>query len=248
MAQNCRSAMKANSRMDEHLTHLEQSGFAVARSVVDSQILTYLKSVCAMTDEPSRVRRRGESLYGVRHLLSVVPELQQILSASPFIDLARAVLGKGARPVKGVYFDKTSEANWLVPWHQDVTITVKERRDVPGFEMRPVKEGFVHAIPPVEVSEQILAMRIHLDNAGPEHGALRVISGSHRHGRLDAAQVKDWTATSREEVVGVQAGDVMLMRPLLLHASSPCRLPDHRRVIHVEFAAYDLPGGLEWAG
>jgi hypothetical protein len=36
------------------------------------------------------------------------------------------------------------------------------------------------------------------------------------------------------------------MRPLLLHASSPAADPRHRRVIHLEFAAEPLPGGLEW--
>lgn len=36
------------------------------------------------------------------------------------------------------------------------------------------------------------------------------------------------------------------MRPLLLHASSPAASPGHRRVLHVEYAAAGLPGGLQW--
>jgi hypothetical protein len=36
------------------------------------------------------------------------------------------------------------------------------------------------------------------------------------------------------------------MRPLLLHASSPAASPRHRRVVHLEYAAADLAGGLAW--
>jgi hypothetical protein len=36
------------------------------------------------------------------------------------------------------------------------------------------------------------------------------------------------------------------MRPLLLHASSSCVVPKSRRVIHLEFAAAELPHGLDW--
>ena len=36
------------------------------------------------------------------------------------------------------------------------------------------------------------------------------------------------------------------MRPLLLHASSPSRVPGHRRVVHLDFAAVQLPNGMRW--
>jgi hypothetical protein len=36
------------------------------------------------------------------------------------------------------------------------------------------------------------------------------------------------------------------MRPLLLHASSSAAEPASRRVIHVEFAADELPHGMQW--
>ena len=37
------------------------------------------------------------------------------------------------------------------------------------------------------------------------------------------------------------------MRPLLVHASSPATVPSRRRVVHLEFAAAELPSPLEWA-
>ena len=226
---------------------LNRDGFSVARGVISAGMLADLRNLCVQSPEQIQTRRSGE-LYGVRQLLNTVPKLREIVAAPPFIDLARAVLGVAAHPVKGVFFDKTPGANWPVPWHQDVTIIIQDRRDVPGFEMRPVKDGIVHVVPPVEVSENLLTLRIHLDDSSPDHGALRVIPGSHLAGRMLPAEVNDFRAKSNEHVVAVAAGDVMLMRPLLLHASSACRTPGHRRVVHVEYSASDLPGGLQWAG
>ena len=227
---------------------LNRDGYVLARGVVPTTLVAELRSLCVQSPEQSQSKRQGKSLYGVRHLLSVVPALRELVDSPPFTDLARTVMGKSARAVKGVFFDKTPTANWLVPWHQDVTITVKERRDVTGFEMRPVRDGIVHALPPVSISENLLTLRIHLDDAGADHGALRVIPGSHLTGRLEPAEIRNWIDHVSQVVVAVQAGDVMLMRPLLLHASSACQSPAHRRVVHVEYAADDLPGGLQWAG
>jgi hypothetical protein len=44
----------------------------------------------------------------------------------------------------------------------------------------------------------------------------------------------------------VPRGGVLLMRPLLLHASQKATRPARRRVIHLEYAACDLPSGLDW--
>jgi hypothetical protein len=38
----------------------------------------------------------------------------------------------------------------------------------------------------------------------------------------------------------------MLMKPLLLHASSKVSIDSGRRVLHFVFAPAELPGGLRW--
>lgn len=57
-------------------------------------------------------------------------------------------------------------------------------------------------------------------------------------------------ARLRQEITPVECcagrGGVLLMHPLLLDASSPAAAPDHRRVIHIEYAAQPLPDGLRW--
>ena len=136
-------------------------------------------------------------------------------------------------------------ANWKVPWHQDLTIEVRKKLDVSGFGPWSTKAGVVHVQPPASTLENMLAVRIHLDDCDESNGPLRVIPGSHRLGRLTSEQILRIAAQPAVRCT-VPAGGVMLMRPLLVHASSACRDPRHRRVIHLEFAAGALPAGLEW--
>lgn len=71
-------------------------------------------------------------------------------------------------------------------------------------------------------------------------------AGSHRDGRLTAPEIQRQRAQIVSIACPVPSGGALLMRPLLLHASSASRSPRHRRVIHLEYAAGPLPGGLRW--
>ena len=149
--------------------------------------------------------------------------------------------------VRGLLFDKTPEANWRVAWHQDVTIAVREQRPVPGFGPWSVKDGIPHTHAPAGLLERMVTLRLHLDDCDESNGALRVLTGSHRSGKLDAKAIEEWKTQGPVEPCLAQAGDALFMRPLLLHASSPADSPRHRRVIHLEFAVDELPAGLAWA-
>jgi ectoine hydroxylase-related dioxygenase (phytanoyl-CoA dioxygenase family) len=149
-------------------------------------------------------------------------------------------------PVRGIFFDKSAEANWLVTWHQDLTLAVRERCEVPGFGPWSVKEGVPHVQPPAECLQQMITVRLHLDDADESNGALRVLPGSHAQGRLSPEGIGEWRERVPEVTCVVRAGGALLMRPLLLHASGRSVSERHRRVLHLEYAGFDLPAGLEW--
>lgn len=94
----------------------------------------------------------------------------------------------------------------------------------------------------------MLAFRLHLDPCPAENGALRVLPGSHRLGRIRQEDQETLLSQGEPVTCEARAGDILVMRPLLLHASSPSETGADRRVLHVEYAAADLPGGLEWQG
>jgi ectoine hydroxylase-related dioxygenase (phytanoyl-CoA dioxygenase family) len=154
-------------------------------------------------------------------------------------------LGPGSFAVRGILFNKLPGTNWKVAWHQDCVIAVREHRDVAGWGPWSVKGGVPHVRPRAEVLARMLAVRIHLDDCDEQKGPLRVLPGSHRCGLLSDEQIVGWPKADAVTCT-VQCGDVILMHPLLLHASSAATAPVNRRVIHVEYAADDLPDGLEW--
>lgn len=158
------------------------------------------------------------------------------------------VVGAGARAVRGIFFDKTPGANWPVPWHQDLSLAVAEKRDVDGWTAWSVKSGVHHVQPPAPILERMLTVRLHLDDCGADSGPLRVRPGTHAMGRLTREAIETTRDTIAEQTCCVKKGDALLMRPLLLHASSAATNPSHRRVIHLEYAPPDLlPLGLDWA-
>ncbi len=212
--------------------HVEQEGYAIAPDAVPQELLREL----------DRALDAGHA--GARNLLGV-PVVRKLATSGPVRRLVEPVLGPGAFAVRGILFNKLPGANWKVPWHQDCAIAVRERRDVPGWGPWSVKGAVPHVRPPAEVRTRMLAVRVHLDDCGEQDGPLRVLPGSHKHGLLKDAEILGWP---KEAAItcAVRRGDAILMRPLLLHASSMAAEPANRRVIHIEFAADGLPDGMEW--
>lgn len=214
---------------------LDQDGFQIIPSVLtdsDSEVETLRMALSSLGVAP-----------GHRNLMRHVPEIAALAGSAKIINL----LGPGLLPVRSIFFDKTPEANWLVPWHQDLSIAVKRRIDVSGYGPWSTKDGVPHVQPPVEILETMVTIRLHLDDCDESNGALRVIPGSHQLGRLGAADIINARSNQNEVVCSMHAGDALLMRPLLLHASSEASAPAHRRVIHLEYATGSLASGLEWA-
>ncbi len=200
--------------------------------------------------EPAERREWLDTLGSVdgagRRGLLTSPAVARWARSARMLALVRPHTNQEPRPVRAIYFDKSPGANWLVSWHQDLTLTMRSRIESPGFGPWSTKDGVPHVQPPVELLERMLTVRLHLDDADASNGALRVLPGSHRLGRLTAAQIQEQRALQPDVLCAASAGDALLMRPLLLHASGRSTSERHRRVLHIEYAAFDLPGGLQW--
>jgi ectoine hydroxylase-related dioxygenase (phytanoyl-CoA dioxygenase family) len=211
---------------------VEQDGFAVVPACLDEATVEFLS------------KQFDDTRYPERNLLSV-PSVQAIAISRPVREIMETVLGPECFAVGGIFFNKTRSSNWKVVWHQDLTIAVRERNDVNEFGPWTMKAGVLHVQPPPEVMSGILAIRLHLDESGIDNGPLRVIAGSHREGRLSAERIGSWNK-EKPVTCAVPKGGALVMRPLLLHASSACAILKSRRVIHLEFAASELAPGLDW--
>jgi hypothetical protein len=158
---------------------------------------------------------------------------------------ALGVLPADAVAVQCTMFRKTPECNWKVPYHQDLSIPVAARIDAPGLSGWSLKEDGHYVQPDEALLAAMLAVRLHLDPCPAGSGALRVVPGSHRMGRIEAERIA--TIQKQHEIVcDADVGDLLLMRPLLLHASSKARAPNGRRVLHFLFAPSQPGQGLSW--
>lgn len=230
------------------LENFQQNGFAIIPNVIDAAMVSALLNDLAGVRLTKAVKQRAGRAFGIRRLLELVPAVRALAESGALRALVDSILSREAKAVRGIFFDKTPVANWKVPWHQDTMIAVREQKDVPGFSAWSVKAGVVHAQPPVEILASILTVRLHLDDTDETNGALRVIPGSHLHGVLSDDAIRYWKAQQSALMCTVPSGGALLMRPLLLHASSVAAQPTHRRVLHLEYSAAKLPGGLEWYG
>ena len=223
----------------------QQDGYAVVPAVLEAIEVNAL--LAALDASAAQTKQRGGSVFAMRNVLETVPQAAALARDTRLHGLAASVLGPNCFAVRGLLFDKTLRANWKVNWHQDRTIAVRERCEVAGFGSWSVKDGVVHVQPPVALLESMAALRLHLDDCTETNGPLRVLPGSHREGRFGAEDTAKRCAAGDPLTVTAAKGGVILMRPLLLHSSSPAQTPGHRRVLHIEYACEELPAGLQWA-
>lgn len=213
---------------------VEPHGFSVASDVLPP---AQQQALLAALGPVSGAGRRG---------LLAVPAVAALACSARLLDLVRPHLSSEPLAVRAIYFDKSPETNWLVPWHQDLTLALYVRMETPGFGPWSNKDGIPHVQPPVDLLQQMLTIRLQLDDADEASGALRVLPGTHRLGRLSSERIQELRAQQLDFLCVASAGDALLMRPLLLHASSRSTSTRHRRVLHIEYAGFTLPPGLQW--
>ena len=240
---NCVSAVRDLRGMAE--SELDARGYLIFPAILRDVECDSLSAELTRRFEAQQQTSRNK-IGGVRNLLRLSARVSQLATSARFLSLIEQTTGQLAFPVRAIFFDKTAKSNWRVPWHQDLTIAVARRIETAGFGPWSVKEGVVHVQPPLEILESMVAIRLHLDDCGAANGALRVIPGSHRGGGFDAGKIETLTDSAEPLTCEGARGGVLVMRPLLLHASSLAMPPSHRRVLHIEYATHELPNGLQW--
>jgi hypothetical protein len=222
-----------------------QDGFQIIKSAVAEKECDLLAAELTPLFEEQQKSADGK-IGGVRNLLRTTARVLQFANSQKVISVLEKVADLRPFPVRAIFFDKNPKANWLVPWHQDLAIAVAARIETHGFTGWSIKEAVPHVHPPREILEGMITLRLHLDDCSADNGALKVIPGSHRHGKLGAAEISEYTRSNEAVICEISKGGIFLMRPLLLHASSSATNPSHRRVLHLEYATQELPNGLKW--
>jgi hypothetical protein len=98
-----------------------------------------------------------------------------------------------------------------------------------------------------QVLRGMVAIRLHLDDCPQSNGPLLAMRRSFSWGRVAMRDLRALVDEGEAAAYPCQAGDVVAMRGLAVHASERAAQPGRRRVLHVDYATRDLPSPLTWA-
>ena len=236
----------------DHQLAIKNHGFTILKNVFDqSSIHELLASITAglTAGTTENIKTSLGETYAARNLIKLAPELATMWRQDALIDVLQATLGQTVGLVRVLYFDKHPNRTWALPWHQDMTIAVQDNKlPTTQFCKPTTKSGVAHVEASDDVLNQMLTLRIHLDEVTDDNGPLKVIRGSHHCKVVDQAG----NAASQSHIVDTihaAAGDVLAMRPLISHSSGASKpgTEQHRRILHLEFSGQpQLPDGFEW--
>lgn len=232
-----------NVSLHHNLQKLAARGSAMIRHVFPRKDINAMKLMISRYLQENGL---SEKIHAIRNVFAVIPDLKRLAFNANLVNILKRI-NPNLFLVKATYFDKTPDANWYVTWHQDKVIQVRERIDTEGFTGWTQKDERMGVIPPDEILQGMIAVRIHLDDVDETNGVLKIVAGSHNK-KLSDAEIALIAQNSIPSVCDGIAGTIQLMKPLVLHASAKATKENrHRRVLHLEFSAAELPGGLQWA-
>jgi len=228
-----------------HQKNIADDGFTVIGDIYSVDEISTIARLIEQADRSNKTFRKSEDLFAIRQFLKEVPGVKELIFNKSLKTVINNLLGDDYFVAKSIYFDKPERSNWFVAWHQDLTISVNKKANLPGYGPWTTKLNQYAVQPPLNILQDNFTIRIHLDDTDEGNGALKVIPGSHLKGVWRTDEFNSRAEIDRS--CNVPAGGVMIMRPLLMHASNRTTNNKRRRVIHIEFSKVQLPEGLSWA-
>ncbi len=223
---------------------LNENGYSVLSDLYSEIEISQILACIENTEQDGNSFMKTKDLFAIRQLIKNVPELSELLFNKKLTELINDLSESEYFLTKAIYFDKPSESNWFVAYHQDLSISVDKKADLENYVNWTFKKGQNGVQPPIEILQDTITIRIHLDKTDKNNGALKVIPKSHSRGII-RSESKDWNIEN-EFICEVEKGGIMLMKPLTLHASNRTTNGKKRRVIHLEFNKHNLSKPLDW--
>lgn len=231
-------------QLPHYKSSLTKQGFAILDQMFSTIEIDSIISCIEKASAEKGLAESSTNLFAIRQVITKIPELKPLLFTEKFHKILQAVFDKSYFLTKAIYFDKPSESNWFVAYHQDLSISVDQKNYVSNYKNWTFKKGQHGVQPPLDILENIVTIRVHLDKTEKENGALKVIPTSHLKG-IYRPETIDWN-TETEHICEVEKGGIMLMKPLTLHASERTTNHQQRRVVHLEFSSKQLAKPLQW--
>lgn len=232
----------------KYTNEIDTEGFIIIDAIYNENEIEKLISIIESVTENKAGKttfRKSEDLFAIRQFHKEIPEALDSIFNQNLKNIIKSNFGEDYFITKSIYFDKPEKSNWFVAYHQDLTISVNRKIEVESFENWTTKQNQFAVQPPKDILEKNFTIRIHIDKTTKDNGALKVINNSHSKGiyRVENMDFKN----EKETICEVEKGGIMIMKPLLFHASNKTTNNQRRRVIHIEFSNQELPNELDWS-
>jgi ectoine hydroxylase-related dioxygenase (phytanoyl-CoA dioxygenase family) len=248
---DCNEKNSVNKKTElkmNYLNEINSEGFAIIDKVYsENEINKIISEIEKVTENEttSSTFRKSEDLFAIRQFHKEIPKTLNFIFNQKLREIIKSNFGENYFITKSIYFDKPEKSNWFVGYHQDLTISVNQKIEIENYENWTTKQNQFAVQPPKEILEQNFTIRIHIDKTTKENGALKVLNKSHEKGIVRAENIE--VEKEIETICEVEKGGIMIMKPLLFHASNKTTNNERRRVIHIEFSNQKLPNELEWS-
>jgi len=239
---------------------LTKNGYWVQRNFLPKSVVNEITALMEQLYDrdqfgvDGKVIGQSKKAVGGRNVLDHFDRLEPIVQQAGLFPFASSLMGKPCFLVRGLYFDKPNGQTWSLPWHQDLSIAVKNhiRQELAkeiGFSNATKKAGTFHYQAPKDLLESMVTLRLSLDPMEEGNGPIQYLPGSHLWENFDSSGNPCLGNESFIQELRGDSGDVFVMSPLLVHASGnrSQHCENRRRVLHLEFCTQEqLPSGLQW--
>lgn len=228
--------------MENIKNDIDHEGFFIGRNFYSDQFI----------DELLEELKRSNALQYEKqeisdfNMITRIPFVNELAHSHQLISLVMLVLGENAFPINAFVLDKTKNNNWGLDWHQDLKIAVKTKIETAGYYNWTVESGIIHTIPPKEILEKRLSVRIHMDDCLIENGAIIIAPKSHQFGIIKNKAEVEKITNDKVLYCEIKKGGIMFFTPLLLHKSPYSMTDKKRRILQIDYVGSPLPNGLEW--
>ena len=231
-----------------YLNEINSEGFVIIENVYNDneieKIITEIEKITANKFK-NPTFRKSENLFAIRQFHKEIPETLNFIFNNNLKEIIKLNFGENYFITKSIYFDKPKNSNWFVAYHQDLTISVNKKIEIDKFQNWTTKQNQFAVQPPREILDNNFTIRIHIDKTTHKNGALKVFNKSHKKGivKIESFDINK----EKETICEIDKGGIMIMKPLLFHASNKTTNNKRRRVIHLEFSNQPLPNEIEWS-
>ncbi len=240
--------------LDQYRTELKESelihypkkiagkGYIVAPNIYTKKELNKMGLMIQQYEQTLLLETKN--IYPIHHLFKVIPALKAVVMNRNLKRILSSI-GSDYYLTKALYYDKPPQGNSYIKWHQELTVDVHTKILTDSYDGWTTDGAFVSLHPPVEVLHEGLILHIHLDEIHLDQGVIHVIPGSHQK-RLTEQEIQPIAEQANPFPCEVNAGGLIIFKPLLLHAYTKSTYHKKRRVLHLELNRIELPDGLEW--